>query len=500
MSANTLTVVAGRRALPIRLEWLALVSALAAGVAYDAAVLFKYPFAVGVDGYYYVLQINELRTHGRLYFPTRTPLILYLLTGVSYLTGDLATAVKISAVTLHAALCGGVFAVVRSLVRSTWLGILGAALAAVSGPHLYMTTEFINQLGAVTFLMWGAWCALQAPGARRRKTWVLLALTCAAAAWLSHVSAIMITLALCAALVLMRMLTGERASGGGYRWEALLTILLLWLAPAILALQRSGGMPAGPESEVLTTPRLPLSRAAAAEQMLLMFVCPTVLVIISVVKRGARDFKAGLFFGAVALLGVLVTVNPFFNNVPGNGLIWRLSVIAYLEVALLVPYLVHLVLPWRRGVALAVALLVWPLTLWGSYGERPLGIEGRRLARRGDLLQSLPALRGQLGQKPIVLSPHGDQFVVTWALGVPSQQAWPEDGSYDPVYWLLHNVEPPLLTPSMRVVAQERDAGVVVLAKNDDVQQLIKPTDEHRRMIVKNRHLLQYISGQNKTY
>jgi hypothetical protein len=80
--------MAGRRALPVRLEWLALVAALAVGVAYDAAVLFKYPFAVGVDGYYYVLQINELRTQGRLYFPTRTPLILYLLTGVSAPAGS----------------------------------------------------------------------------------------------------------------------------------------------------------------------------------------------------------------------------------------------------------------------------------------------------------------------------------------------------------------------------------------------------------------------------
>jgi len=44
--------MAGRRALPVRLEWLALVAALAVGVVYDAAVLFKYPFAVGVDGYY----------------------------------------------------------------------------------------------------------------------------------------------------------------------------------------------------------------------------------------------------------------------------------------------------------------------------------------------------------------------------------------------------------------------------------------------------------------
>jgi hypothetical protein len=47
---------------------------------------------------------------------------------------------------------------------------------------------------------------------------------------------------------------------------------------------------------------------------------------------------------------------------------------------------------------------------------------------------------------------------------------------------------------------QHCQAGFMVLAKNDDVQQLIKPTDEHRRMIVRNRHLLEYIGGQNKPH
>lgn len=501
MSVSASTVVARSRALPLRREWLVLLSVLALGMVYDAAILFRYPFAVGVDGYYYILQVNELQTHGRLFFSTATPLILYLLTGVSHLTGDPILAVKITSITLHAALCGGVCGIILNLTRSLWVSVLGATLAAISAPHLYMVAEYVNQLGAFTFLVWGVWCALRAwEEARGRKKWLLLSLSCLLAACFSHVSALIVLLALAAALVLSYILTRPRSSGRGYRLEAWLTVFVLWLAPMILAVQRLTPLPEGAEGEVLATPRLPLSRAAATEQIILMFACPAVLIIISTRQPGMRDSRrASLFFGAVALLGLLVTVNPFFNNRLGTGLTWRLSVLAYLGVALLIPYLVWLALSWRQSIAVLTVAVTIPLLLWGSYSRRPLGTESRHLSRRAELLQHLPRLRGQLGPRPIVISPHGEQFVITWALGVASQQTWPEENTYETVYWLLHNVEPQLMTPSMSVIAPDVGGGSIVLAKDDDVQQnLIKPSDEHRRLIMRNKHLLDHIGPRHK--
>lgn len=39
-------------------------------------MLFQTSLATGIDGYYYVLQINTLISEGQLYFPTRTPIVL----------------------------------------------------------------------------------------------------------------------------------------------------------------------------------------------------------------------------------------------------------------------------------------------------------------------------------------------------------------------------------------------------------------------------------------
>ena len=49
---------------------LILLLVLTAGVAHDYVLLRTTGVAVGVDGYYYVLQVTQLAQSGRLYFPT----------------------------------------------------------------------------------------------------------------------------------------------------------------------------------------------------------------------------------------------------------------------------------------------------------------------------------------------------------------------------------------------------------------------------------------------
>src|SRR3712207_3880454 len=111
---------------------LTLLAALALGLARDAYLLFSFPVAVGTDGYYYVLQVRELLTGGRLYFPSDTPLVFYILALLGGLTGDPVVAVKAGALAFHLLLCLGVYALVSSVTRNEWLGALGGAVAAVS--------------------------------------------------------------------------------------------------------------------------------------------------------------------------------------------------------------------------------------------------------------------------------------------------------------------------------------------------------------------------------
>src|ERR1041385_2276171 len=68
----------------------------------DLTLLLSYPVAAGLDGYYYVLQVDEFLKLGRFYFPSNTPFVFLFLAGIRLLTGDTVLAVKIGGVALHA--------------------------------------------------------------------------------------------------------------------------------------------------------------------------------------------------------------------------------------------------------------------------------------------------------------------------------------------------------------------------------------------------------------
>ena len=123
----------------------------------DSNLLFQTPVSVGIDGYYYVLQINSLREEfGHFYFLTNTPLVLYFLTAISFLTSDTILAVKIGAIILQVLLCLGVAALLIATTKNAWLVVLGVFLSAFSVLHLYFLSEFLSNLGALVCLIWGA--------------------------------------------------------------------------------------------------------------------------------------------------------------------------------------------------------------------------------------------------------------------------------------------------------------------------------------------------------
>src|SRR5262249_30325893 len=161
------------------------------GAWYDAALLFQTSVAVGTDGYYYVLQADQLLNQGHFFYSTNTPLILYAIAGTSALTGDTVLAIKIVAIVLHALLCLGIFALVIRITNSAWLGVIGAGLAAMLGSHIFLVTEFVKNLGALTLLVWSAWAAIKALE-RRRVIWTPIAIGLLVTAMFCHRSTIFV--------------------------------------------------------------------------------------------------------------------------------------------------------------------------------------------------------------------------------------------------------------------------------------------------------------------
>jgi hypothetical protein len=481
--SDSLPVASAPPRLQARWRLLTLFLIIAVGVSLDASTLFKTPYAVGADGYYYVLQIDELLNRGHFYFPSYTPLILYALAGVSYLVGDPVVSVKIASIALHAALCLGLFAVIASLTRSWWLGVVASALAAVLGAHLYMIAEYINQLGALVFLIWGGWCALRAFNTRR-KAWTLLSVACLVAASFSHRSAFPLVLVSAALVVLVRLLYAEPVNRT-YRLVVLALLFLLWYAPMILVIQPFVTLPQCVEMEI-TAPGLPLSKTTAPEQIILMVLSPLALVVVFREKDESRDRISTLALGSVALWSFLVTINPFLDHSRPDNLTSRLSILAYIQIAILVPGVIWLTHKRPKVIAL-MAAFVLPLVAGSRVYSQPFGLRTDYLSARAALLRRLPLYRQQLEPNPLVISPHGEQFLVTHALGVTSQQRLPGHSQSQPIYWLLHRVRSNFFLPSMLVIMKEREGFYTILAKDADVsQQLESISDAERGWILMN--------------
>jgi hypothetical protein len=367
-----------------RLPWTALVVSLIVSAGRDAALLFRYPVAAGIDGYYYVLQINQFTRISRFHFTVLTPLILYALTAFAHLTGNPITAIKVGGVLLHLLLCLGIFAIINSTLRNPWLGVLGSAMAVIPQSHLYMTTEYVNQLGALVLLIWSGWITIRAVQTRRR-VWILIVAALLIGALFSHKSILVFapTLALCVLLLL-----GLTRSGIWKRLAGLATILL-WLGPAIVSAQPFFPLPEWMQRQLSLRPHWPFEPALLAEGLMLAIAAFAVLLLVVWLapKTGMSGFN--LVFGSIALWSLMVTLNPFFNaQAMLSSVAGRSRVFSYIQVALLVPGLIWLAVSVRREAAIYVGAVFIPLLILSALAPLPYGLQPEFLARRGKLIQS----------------------------------------------------------------------------------------------------------------
>ena len=418
--------------------WVTLSAVLCVGAWRDAVLLTQYPIAVGVDGYYYVLQAETLWAQHHLFFPSGHPLMFYVLAGVRYVTGDSVTAVKVVAVSLHLALCGGVFALVRAVTRSLWLGVLGSALATASSLHLYFVVEFINNLGAVALLTWGSWAAVRFSQTRRR-LYGFAAFICVTAAALSHRSALPI------ALILAVLVFLSRGLGQGVRFarKGRLVILLIvasWLIPAVSGAVWFHRLPAWLQLEISTVPRWPWGRHSAAEAVILLLAAPATLVLLSRCASERRRL-CWCAVGVIAFLTLTFTLNPFIKSAEvWGGTAERLRGLSYVQAAILVPCVIRMLRPERHKVVPYLLALLLPLIVLSNRAPLPPGLEPEYMRHRTQMIGHLRELSAQFAPSTFVVAPHGDQFVVTATTGIPSQQRMPSQTEGRTVYWLVRRL------------------------------------------------------------
>jgi hypothetical protein len=158
-----------------RPAWLApaaTAAALALLVAWSAwhrwVFLTESPYPLGIDGYYYAIQLRSLVEDATLHYPA-SPLAFWLLAPFAWAT-DPITGAKLGAAVLGAAVALPAFAAGRRLGGSGAAGLLAAALATSSAGSFYLSIEFVkNGIGltvAMTYL-WLLLRALESPGRGR---------------------------------------------------------------------------------------------------------------------------------------------------------------------------------------------------------------------------------------------------------------------------------------------------------------------------------------------
>jgi len=472
---------------------------LVLSTARDTWLLFSHPVAVGADGYYYVLQVNALLKTHHLYFPTYTPLVFYVLAGLSILTRNAVLAIKLGSIGFNIALSLGVFFLVSSICRNRWLGVLGAAITTLSGMHFYMIAEFIKNLAGVTLFIWGAQCAIRA-STKHEARWIALAVVLVISALLSHAS----LWGIVPALFVLVLLAKYSISRPRSKLIVVFGVILLLILPALLAFQKVVGLPPWLGSELLIRPRWPISFSSPvgkAEMIALLVTAPTTLFLIVRHWSALPGNAFGEVVSAVALWSLLVNLNPFLNHdVRQLGIIGRLDHLIYLQVAIILPALIWLSLRINRKLSGSLLAMTFCFMAASIAAPFPKGLQPRYLTERQQLIQALPEYRQQLGTNPLVIAQHGDEFVITWVLGIPAQQNFSTISPTRSAYWLLHQVNPMTLTRATIVVMEENNGSGLVLMKHDDLAQWLDRIGpaERDRLFSQNPHLKEYVDDESK--
>ena len=147
-----------------RLATMAVVAGLAAIVA--AAfwqrwhVLGATPFPVGVDGYFYPIEVRSLLEHGTLRYPA-SPVTFYWMLPFAAAT-DPITGAKIAAALGTALIAVPAYGVGARLGGNRGAGFVAAVIAAMSASSGYLALEFVKQGIGLTVALAALWAILRA--------------------------------------------------------------------------------------------------------------------------------------------------------------------------------------------------------------------------------------------------------------------------------------------------------------------------------------------------
>jgi len=378
----------------------------------DAHLLFSFPIPVGTDGFYYLNQIESIRSTGELCYPSVSPLLLYIFGLLSRAFVSPVLTIKAGALFLLGALLIAAGRFVTILTGERFFGLVAAALILASNTHLYFIVEFLNNLAALSLLILGAGSLLKA---RVLTGSILIALAAA-----THSS---VPLVISTAIIFALIAIGCTNPG-----VIVPTVALAWAATPFTHF-----------AHPITNPLQGDTKLDVLVAILISLVSLALFSFASdVTVRRRTAARICILVSSIATFAI--TLNPFLDRTTGiESIGGRVSLLAPLQTAMVLPVIVF-AFGLKRWTSVSICLVAFLAISLMNFGRSlPAGISPRVLARKTQLMNTLR--NWHLPSDSLVIAAHGDQFLVSHALRIDSASRFAPAQDKAKVWWLLRGPE-----------------------------------------------------------
>ena len=392
-------------------RWFAVaaVVALAAWTFWDRwSFLGGSPLPMGIDGFWYPVQLRSLLEGNGLYYPA-APLTLWLMAPLAAVT-DPVVGAKLGAALAGAALPVTAYWVGRRAACGERAGgLLAAVIVATSAGAFYLSTEFVKNAVALPIGL-GAVAAVLRAAERPTRGRVAIAAVLLAATAASH------ALVLAFALVVLAPAVALRLSRGGEHRRALVAAGVvigggLVALVAMRAHQVAGLMSADADwsfAALRVGPRVLLFRHEVA----LAGAAGVAVLVIAVVTRRVAAVALGAAAWAVAV------ALPWLDVSDPDGMAFRLRLMSFVPLAVLAPaVLARAAARLSPMTRMTIVMLVAGLALY-----RPGRYEAPVIQADPDLAAAVEAAHAHLAPGDVVVCPERHLvFMNVWYSGVETR-------------------------------------------------------------------------------
>jgi len=346
-------------------------------------------------------------------------------------------AVKIGVLILQTALDVGFYVLIADITQKKWIGIIGLGILAFSSLHLFFISEFINSLGAITLLVWSS-AAVSKFVQTRKWYWLIFVIIGISAAIISHRSTLGLLLVISISFAISWFFINAKD-----QTTVVISVILFFLGlmfPYSLYWIFFPNVPDFLKFEILQYPQSPFRMITLPESLMLLFAA-SILIACSRTGRFTVPQKTVLI--AVLIWSFFTTLNPSLNHQTGfNKIVGRLDTLVLLQAATAAALSISLLRQTYNSIITVSANMIFlGLLCWSYFMPLPVGLRKEYLQEREILINQLKNTERVFCNTPLIIAPHGKQFVVTYFLGVPSQQDQPVNSDNNCVYWLVEETD-----------------------------------------------------------